>query len=678
MTKHDPRARRDRTAKNYVKAHDWNPSPEEEKEIDRWKSIYRAQPELFAKRHIRVIDRESARGAGIKPFVFNNCQKALHQLRKDIKEFNLERSKAQHKLDRAVEPSEYPLQLVILKPRKVGVSTYLQFLAFHRCEFEENTACLVMAHEAAAAVNIMKISRRFDEQFVNDGAVIPVHLNFRQPIKRKAEMLMEWGSPLKDEEGWGSHIVVKTAGTKVSGTSRSFTWHFVHLSEEAHFSTDSEVPPVMNARAKACETYEESTANGVGGLFYNTWEKALPFEVVRKAYRDGKPLPPWWNGKYQFFWSWLHDPDYRKYVEPYERSDILSSLSAREKELMDQFKATLEQISWRRMKIATECSSQSEIDPELYFNQEYPTTPTDAFVSKGKNVFSTTALSEMKKNNEYTQPVWTGRVSIDSETDACLLVAEPVNDISLKIWAEPKEGADYIMGVDTAEGLKHGDYTVLSIFERCNDDLLREASRFRGKLPPEESAILAVHLAKKYNNAFIVPEANMPGNATCYKIVRMHYPHVYHRDNVERVQNDADMSGFTAGFKTTAQTKPHLVAEGQAAVRKKKIQLIEKAAIDEWMHYKNDDGVFKAPDGENDDCVIADLLCCFGHFTGKAPRLRQKVKLEERTNLGLGPNGLPADVSQAEFIQAVSRFIKKARKKSKRRATREEQSAGTF
>lgn len=675
--KHDPRSRGKRNAKNYIEAYDWNLSPEEEIEVQKIRENYRKKPEVFAKRHIRVIDRESARGAGLKPFVFNNCQKALHQLREDIKKFNLERTEAQLKANPALGPdhvSEYPLQLVILKPRKVGVSTYLQFIAFHKCEFNAHTACLIMAHEAAAAVNIMKISRRFDEQFVMEDPAI-ARLNFRQPIKRRAEMLMEWGKATEDNnEGWGSHIVVKTAGTKVSGTSRSFTWHFVHLSEEAHFSTDSEVPPVMNARARACETYEESTANGVGGLFYNTWEKALPFEVVRKAYREGKPLPPWWNGKYRFFWSWLHDPDYRKVVEPYERQNLLATLSAKEQALMEHHGAALEQIAWRRMKIATECSSQSDMDPEEYFNQEYPTVPEDAFVAKGRNVFNTAILNAMKKENEYTQPVWTGRVSIDADSDKCMLVPEKEHDITLKIWAEPKPGADYIMGVDTAEGLVHGDYTVVSLFERCNDELLRETARYRGKLNPEEAGILAVYLAKRYNNAFIVPEANMPGNATCYKIVRMHYPHLYHRENVERVQNEADNSGFTAGFKTTPTTKPLLVSEGQMAVRKKKIQLISREAIDEWMHYRNDDGTYKAPDGENDDCVIADLLCVFGHFTGKAPRLRAKVKQDERDALGYGTvRGLPPNVSQAEIMDAVARFIRKARKKAKRAAKAEDQ-----
>lgn len=664
MVKHDPRQRNARTAKNYVEAQDWNPSPEEEKEIARWRSIYRAQPELYAKRHIQIIDRESARGAGIKTFVFNNCQKALHKLRDDIKEFNLERSKAQHKIDKTVQVSEYPLQLVILKPRKVGVSTYLQFLAFHRCEFEPQTACLIMAHEAAAAVNIMKISRRFDENFINDGAVIPAHLTIRQPLKRRAEMLMEWGRVTEDNaEGWGSHIVVKTAGTKVSGTSRSFTWHFVHLSEEAHFTTDAEVPPVMNARARACETYEESTANGVGGLFYSTWEKALPFEVVRKAYREGKAVPPWWNGKFQFFWSWLNDPDYRLYCEPQQKVQILETLNAREHQLMSQFGATVEQLNWRRMKIATECSSQSEMDPEEYFNQEFPTTPEDAFVSRGHNVFKQSALLRMSKENEYTQPAWKGDCAIDAVTNACVLMPEATKT-PLKLWAEPKPNADYIIGVDTAEGLLRGDYTVISIFERCNDELLREAGRYRGKLPPEETAILAVHLAKKYNNAFIVPEANPPGNATCIKLVRyLQYPYVYHREGIERVQNENDMTGFTAGFKTTRETKPHLVTEGQGALRRAQIQLVDKDAIKEWLHYRNEDGKYSCPEGENDDCVIADMLCCFGHFTGKAPRLRQKSRLDDL-------KGLPADITQSELVKAVGRFIKRARRKNRREAAR--------
>lgn len=633
---------------------------EEQREtIEKHRMRYSRNLPAFARECLRIIDRDSPLGAEIKPFSLNACQLALHKYIESIKEFNIERSRAMNKRDRSIPITEFPIGVVVLKARKVGVSTYLQLRAFHRCEFYPHNNCLIMAHEASASENILKISKRFDEQFE-----LPEALPIRKPISRINDKLVEWTKDDNNIDSWDSRIVVKTAGTKTSGTSRSFSWHFVHVSEEAHFASSDEVSATLAACVKYCETYEESTAKGTGGLFYDTWQAAMKLEDVRELWRKGEPIPAWWNGKFQFFWSWLDDPAYRRTVEDWEANQILSTLSPTEEDLVKRFNATVEQLAWRRWKLTGECSAQKELDPEDYFHQEYPTEPHDAFVSSGTNAFNQRALLSLQHQYKDKKPLWTGEVLVDIESDpdtAVRLVKQPARD-TIKVWEEPDPEADYIMGLDTAEGLQHGDYTVLSIWNRMDDTLLREACRVRGKINPDEIALIAFRLARMYNDAFIVPEANSPGNATCTKLVRLQYPFIYHRDNPEMVsdRHQGDIS-FTAGFRTSPQNKPLLISDGQDALRNNRIQIFDPAALTEWLHYKNDDGKYAAPKGECDDCVMADLLAIYGHFSGKAPKVRRRSAPQKK--------GDDAELSREALL--MKKAIEKNRKALKLRETLE-------
>lgn len=630
-------------------------SPEQKKEILKIRETYQQDLKRFAEECLRVIDRDSPTGAAIIPFRLNPCQLALHRYIEDIKAFNLERSTALNAKDPSVPISEYPINIVILKARKTGVSTYIQLRAFHRCEFQPHNNCLVMAHEQSASENIVKISKRFDEQFQ-----FPHQLPIRKPLARVSDRLLEWQSDDNNLDSWDSRIVIKTGGTKVSGTSRSFTWHFVHISEEAHFPSSDEVSATLNACAKFSETYEESTAKGTGGLFYDTWQKSLRLEEARRLWRNSEAIPTWWNGKYQFFWSWLDDPGYRRHVEPWEEAQILSTLSAEEEELKREG-ASVEQLAFRRWKIASECSSQTEVDPIEYWNQEYPTKPSDAFISSGSNAFQTRALLEFKKQFQDKRPVFAGEVALDPElpADESVRFIPLAHRRNVVLWENPNPENEYIMGIDTAEGLKSSDNTVISLWNRLDGTRMHEAGRICGKYTPEETALIAVYLAKMYNEAFIFPEANFTGGAMCLKLVKLQYPYVYHRENPEEISDRRREIGFTVGFKTLANTKPLLISEGQGALRNGLIKIYDPRAIEEWLHYTNDDGIYTAPKGENDDHVMADLLAIYGNFSGKAPRVKRFAKVPKPVNVEKKKN-------MSREGEAMGKWLTKMRKPGRR------------
>jgi hypothetical protein len=79
---------------------------------------------------------------------------------------------------------------------------------------------------------------------------------------------------------------------------------------------------------------EESTPNGAGGAFYNTWQNAVEFDDYKKGQTG--------NGYVRVFAAW-HDfeENQEKETEPLE-------LSFKEQSLRDEFSLTDNQLAWRR------------------------------------------------------------------------------------------------------------------------------------------------------------------------------------------------------------------------------------------------------------------------------------------------------------------------------------------
>lgn len=553
--------------------------------------------EGFCARRLDIIDRSSPDGASYIPFVWNNAQMEMERVRNMVKQFNILRStmlKERHGSTIPITP--LPIHMVCLKARKVGCSTWLASKNLHLCEFVPGTSSMVMAHRKDAVV--FDILQAFIHRYRDD------ELKTGQHIRYKSQNMIGW------DRDHGSRIVMKTAGAK-RGSSRSATYHFMHLSEEAWFPRSDEAAAALNAKVKYSEVWEESTANGHGDMFHTSWRNALWVEDAIDLLINGEDLPIAWNGKFRFFWPWYRDDQYRSPILEFEAENIRRTLSPREKFLID-LGIDLEQLKFRRQKIATECAMQQAMPPEDYFDQEYPTTPDDAFVSQGINVFSGRAIGELElkdRKGEYY------RIERLDEMDFSIIPVTSELGANYFRYHEPMAGHQYVIGVDTAEGLTEGDWSVVSVWDRMKGDTAKEVARYRGKHDPEDLAEIAYWLSQIYNDAFIIPEWNPPGNATCIKLHKLGAQNVYHTTNEERVTDRVDPEHFTIGFRTSKHTKAMIVSVCQVQMREGKIDLKNTQALEEWRAYRNVNGSTEAPVGMNDDCVMADAMALWAHFT---------------------------------------------------------------
>ncbi len=241
------------------------------------------------------------------------------------------------------------VRALILKARQPGVSTYVGARFYWQVTHGRGLRAFILTHRDQATANLFAMAKRF-------------HDNCPRPVKpqTKASNAKELTFGLLD-----SGYQVGTA--KAAGVGRADTIQFFHGSEVAHWANAEEhAAGALQAvpRAPGTEVILETTANGVGGLFYNLWQAALRGEgdyraifipwFLHDAYASDPPR------------GWRPPPAFRAYGESH-------GLSAG-------------QLHWAWAKNSELAAASGEaLDaPTWRFRQEYPATAQEAFQVSGR------------------------------------------------------------------------------------------------------------------------------------------------------------------------------------------------------------------------------------------------------------------------------------------------------
>lgn len=188
-----------------------------------------------------------------------------------------------------------------------------------------------------------------------------------------------------------SRFEYETSGGKNVGRSKGY--RFLHRSEVAFMgdviAQEAGLLATIPKHVGFTVVIDESTANGAGGPFYRGWT-------------EGWKRPK--RGVFSVFLPWIIDE--RCYVEVTdEELDQYrwDALDEEEKVLVERFGVCVEQLAFRRLTLETDCNG--DVD---YFNQEFPTTPADAWLTAGRQVFERKILLWIGSNVERIQPVAAG------------------------------------------------------------------------------------------------------------------------------------------------------------------------------------------------------------------------------------------------------------------------------
>jgi hypothetical protein len=356
---------------------------------------------------------------------------------------------------------------IVLKARKVGVSTYKGAEFFHDTVFVPNTNTTVIAHDLDTTIDLFERVKLFFER-------LPDFL--RPTVKRnnRRELVFTetpFGEPLN------SRYVLGTAGNYEFGRGKDID--NLHLSEYAFYPKPERIKMgAMQALREGGKICIESTANGFND-FRDEWERAKRGESRFKAH----------------FFPWHADETYRIRLREGEKIE----LSAEEMALHEAYSLSPEQVKWLRER-------KRELKGK--FAQEFPGNDTEAFLSSGRPVFDVEKLKRMLVHLEQNKPV------------------EVRDSGQLTIWRRPVPGREYVAGADCAEGLAEGDYDCCVVVDK---ETWEEVAELHGRWPAHVFARKARDLCLEYNEAILAVERNSHGHSVLNTLRnQLYYPYLYH------------------------------------------------------------------------------------------------------------------------------------------------------
>ena len=363
----------------------------------------------------------------------------------------------------------------------------------------------------------------------------------------------------------------------------------------------------------------ESTAKGVGNFFHRTWIEATA----------GR------NNFTPVFIPWYSIDLYSKNIKGSDYPSFVESMDDYEKELF-RLGATLEAIAWYRDK-------RREMPEEWRLFSEFPSTANEAFQSTGRRVFK---ISYVKNIREWcVPPAWVGDVVSkekitdgDSrnkriETESIFEPLKPGENSSenvLKVWLMPDTSRHYrdryIVTVDVGGVSDKADYSCIMVADRLpmlEGGVPEIAACWHGHIEHDKLAWKAVEIARAYDNALLVIEANTletegtEGDNFEYILneIAGKYSNLYSRTSSQEIRQGCPRRW---GFHTNPSTKPMVINFLIKAIRDGLYveRCIETTYELDLYEIKDNGKEMGAVEGNHDDRVMATAILvwiCYNH-----------------------------------------------------------------
>ena len=494
-----------------------------------------------------------------------------------------------------------PVRIIILKARRMGISTAIQALQFYIAWHQKNTQGFTAAHKAKSTATMWRMAQLFRDEHPDKD---------KRPILRSNTKELAFAAPQR------SLMQYETGG--VGDLGRSGEIHFLHMSEVALMPHATETTAsVMKCVSKNPNTFafKESTANGATGQFYEDWKLAVAaFEQAGRNVDKVTWIP--------LFFSWLDFPEYAMAApEDYEWGE----LNAEEVRLRDEFGATLDQLYWRRMTIADECGG----DPENFL-QEFPATADEAFLHSGRPAIPSAIVVRHRKTQR--QPKNVIELFRDHNGEVHSRMPSESTPWRWLLFEAKVEGLDYAVGGDVMENILSDKQDMSRGSDRhagicLNRDSMKIAAGGVGQILTDEFGKQLLMLAEWYNMAWGSPEVNSAG-LVALKEWR-DYPRLYQRPVALDSDQTANHSRY--GWRTTTATRNLMIDSWLAHCRMHpiegwngQIEVPWKELVDEEQSFVvKPSGKREHDVGAHDDILFAAMIALQVHLD--SPRQKEVV-----------------------------------------------------
>ncbi len=348
---------------------------------------------------------------------------------------------------------------IVLKARQMGLTTWVAARFFLRTITHPGTLTLEVAHTQEAAEEIFRIVHRFYQH-------LPEKLR-QGPLKTSRANSRQLVFPQLD-----SQYRVVSAGDRNAG--RGMTVQNLHCSELARWPRNpgETLAGLRASMTPGAELVIESTPWGVGGCFFDEWQRAAEKGTVTHFF-------PWWM------------------EDRYAAVAIDSaSYTEEEQEIVERARLSAEQLGYRR---------QLRANYGKLARQEYAEDPDECFSMSGECYFEADVIERRLK--ELTQG---GAAEAGGEYQE---------------WLPAVCGRKYVVSVDPAGGGTGGDYSAIEVIDV---ETGAQCAEYAAHVAGLELARKAAELAQRYNYACLVVERNNHG---CGVLAYLHsdckYEHLF-------------------------------------------------------------------------------------------------------------------------------------------------------
>lgn len=170
------------------------------------------------------------------------------------------------------------------------------------------------------------------------------------------------------------------------------------------------------------------------------------------------------------------------------------------------------------------------------------------------------------------------------------------------VWKYFLEGHKYVISADVARG-DGNDYSTFHVIDTNESEVVAE---LKGKVPPDQLAVLLAEAGRRYGNALLCPESNTYGYAVLTKLRDLGYTNLYFSKEKDRfnVMYGGEAIG-KAGFSTQGHSRAQILTKLEEVVRNDKISVYSSRLVSELKTFIWSGQKAQAQRGGNDDLVIS-------------------------------------------------------------------------
>lgn len=579
------------------------------------------------------------------------------------------------------------ISILSIKARQLGISTLSEMAVAHRVQFQHNINAIVgSSNPEKSKLMAHMMETCWDNQ---PWWLVPV------VTARRAGQLIEFGA-------LNSAVSIQH-GNQVSGIARGTTTNVVHLSELIDFDNPKELvdASLMGAAHESPHLFMvlESTAKGRDNWVHDNWRNAkehwpktrlrpvfLPWYVAEDMYPPEtflrrNPVPDDWQPK-------------ATTVKMSEKAKLyVQNYAPVRKFLGPLWEMKREQMWW------WECQRDEAIRTRQLHNflSETPGDDIEAFQSTNASAFDTELISDFRDQTLSKPPfvfqftgdavsnrLYPDRRDIIQDLPPIPIVARWRKDLPdikfellpvkfesyqedpngrLYVWEFPKEGSQYVIGVDTSEGIGQ-DRSIIQVIKlkdpfKPNDFDVQVAEFASAFINSRDLWPLCLAVGTYYSTPHKgrieqirqVIECNGPGETVQYELMKLGWWNFHpwqHYDNVKPRMNQK------IGWFTNVRTRGMAVDTIVTALRDEWLVINSPWFVDEMSSFERDETKqsLRAAYGAHDDRIMAMSFALFSSYVNEITTDGRSF-FTSRKRLPAGEMSKPIGVRMTDLTQEL-------------------------